>query len=166
MERYSAAIGLAHVSGGHARVTYLLQKLLRKKSSTGDPTMSFDGRTIVSSSSFDYSRTFLTQLPPNVKNRNMEASRQTLRTSSDAYGRFWVIDASAKRSTLTASTTTDSTQGPSSTRLLPSFKYVFVAYINRTISRLFPTYAVQATVLCDSTTAENRTLNRSVGKWY
>jgi len=48
--------------------------------------MTFNG------SSVDYDRIFLPHLPTNVKNRSMDASRQAMRTTSEAYGKFLVED--------------------------------------------------------------------------
>jgi len=56
-------------------------------------TMTNNGYT---PSFFDYSRTFLPKLPKNVKNRNMERSRQGLRTSSEEYGQFWNSDSQSR----------------------------------------------------------------------
>ena len=83
---------------------------------------------------FDYDRTFLPQLPTNMKNRNMEECRQALRTSSEEYGKFWIDDVVRDDDTPTAIGTQSPTRdkAPAASRLhqprcswsLPNFSYV------------------------------------------
>ena len=54
-----------------------------------ETTMAFNG---YKASFINYDRTFLPQLPKNVKNRNMEESRLAMQTSSQEYGKFLVRD--------------------------------------------------------------------------
>jgi len=87
---------------------------------------------------FNYDRTFLPQLPTNVKNRNMEECRQALRTSSELYGKFWIDDVAGEsgirptaigapsptRVTDRALAATSRYQPPRCSWPLPNFPYV------------------------------------------